>query len=457
MTRILYNHPAMKFDRDFYTSISRLALPIMAQSLISASMNLLDVVMLGQMGDTAVTAVGLANQLYFLLMFLLFGISSGAAVFTAQYWGRGDVPGIRRVLGICLTISLAGGVLFTGLALGFTRPVLHIYTNDPAVIELGARYLRWAGLGYLFFAVSYSYASVLRSTGQVRLPVTVSAAAILFKTGLSYLLIFGKAGLPALGVEGAAIATMIARMLECAALLIFTYRWKLPAAASLREMSDFDRHFLARYLKTALPVVFNESLWSLGITTYNAIYAHIGTESIAAVNIAGTVESLAFVIFIGISDACAILVGNKIGAGDMETAYTYARRSLTLAILGGMAVGGVILLTSGAILSLYKVSPDSLEYARRILIVQGLVLWIRVSNMTVIVGVLRSGGDTRFSLIVDAGTLWLIGVPTALLGAFVLHLPVYWVYLMVLSEEAVKLLVSLLRFRSRQWIHFLAA
>jgi Na+-driven multidrug efflux pump len=202
-----------------------------------------------------------------------------------------------------------------------------------------------------------------------------------------------------------------------------------------------------------LPVALNETLWSLGITVYNLAYAHIGTESIAAVNIASTVENLAFVLFIGISDATAILIGNKIGSGNGEIAYRYARRSLALATLAALMVGGLILSLRGAWLSLYAVSPQSLAYASRILIVLGLSLWIRVSNLTLVVGVLRSGGDTRFGLFVDTGTIWMVGVPLALLGAFVLRLPVYWVYLMVMAEEAVKYGVLLVRFLSRRWIH----
>jgi Na+-driven multidrug efflux pump len=191
----------------------------------------------------------------------------------------------------------------------------------------------------------------------------------------------------------------------------------------------------------------------MGISAYNAVYGHIGTEAIAAINIASTIESLAFVIFIGISDATGILVGNQIGAKDEPGAFETAGRSIRLAVLGAMLMGGVIFIISGPMLTLYNVAPEVKLFARSILTIQACLLWVRVSNMTLIVGVLRSGGDTRFSMFLDGVMMWIVGVPSALLGAFVFHLPVYWVYLMVMSEELLKFVLSLLRYRSKKWIH----
>jgi putative MATE family efflux protein len=444
---------SIKFDRLYLSALFTLALPIIIQNGISSSLNAIDVMMLGQMGEVPVAAVGLANQVFFLLSFMLFGISSGAGIFSAQYWGKNDLPGIRRVLGMALMMTCGAALFFMIAALVIPRTVLSIYTADAAVIATGTEYLRIIGWSYLLTAISFSFSATLRSTGNVRLPMVASVTAIVLKTSLSYVLIFGKFGLPAMGVEGAALATLLARAVECVLLLALTYRLKTPAAARLAEMLDIRQEFLTGFLKLALPVAVNETLWSLGISVYNLAYARIGTESIAAVNIAGTIEGLAFVIFIGISDATSILIGNKIGAGQDETAYSYGQRSLMLATLAALGVGGLILALRGPVLSLYAVSPQALEDASRILLVMGLALWVRISNMILVVGVLRSGGDTRFGLIIDTGSVWGVGVPLALLGAFVLHLPVYWVYLMVMTEEVVKYIFLLFRFFSRRWIH----
>jgi len=433
-----------------------LALPIMLQNFISSSLNLVDVLMIGQLGETTIAAVGLANQIFFLFYFMLFGITTGSGVFSAQLWGKGDVTSIRKVLGLCLLMGLTGGLFFTVVALFFPQVALGIYTQDAAVIELGSRYLRIIGWSYLSTAVTTSFSATLRSTGQVRLPMAISVFAIALKTSLNYCLIFGNLGFPQMGIEGAAIATGIARTLEMAFLVGFAYRLRTPVAGRVKEFLGFNRSFVKVFLITALPVVVNEMLWSLGITTYNAIYAHIGTESIAAINICSTVESLAFVIFIGISDATGIIIGNKIGAGDEQTAVETAKRSLIMATGLAILIGSLVFLISEPLLTMYNISAEAREIARSVLTVLSLALWVRISNMIIIVGVLRSGGDTRFGFILDAGVMWSIGVPSAFLGAFVFHLPAYWVYALVLSEEFVKYIIGLRRFNSRKWIHNLS-
>ena len=440
-------------DRTYYTDLFRIALPIIAQNFISSSLNVIDVAMIGQLGEVAVAAVGLANQIFFLLILMLFGTYSGVGVFTAQLWGKHDVTSIRKVLGIGLSIGLSGAFLFSILALVFPRVAIGFYTADPAVIDGGASYLRIAGWSFLVTAITFAYSSVLRSTGYVRVPMAVSIFALSLKTLLNYGLILGHFGLPAMGVEGAALATLIARLVECAAMLSIVYLRKLPPAARIAEMLSFNREFLKKVLVTSLPVLVNEMLWSFGITTYNMVYGRIGTDAIAAVNIAASIENLAFVIFMGISDATGILIGNRIGANQEQQAYTYARRTLILSTVGAILVGQVIFWGSGLILSLYKLSPESLENAHRILMVISFMLWVRVGNMVIIVGVLRAGGDTRFSMFLDAGSVWLVGVPTALIAGLVLHLPVYLVYLLVAGEELVKYGVGIWRFRSGKWIN----
>ncbi len=449
-------HPLLHYNGRMKSYSSRLfavALPIIAQQFVSASLNLISGLMIGQLGETSVASVGLSNQVFFLMTLLTFGICSGAAIFTAQLWGKGDLPNVRRVMGLSLILSLAGAMIFFVLAVFFTRGVLSIYTADPAVIALGSQYLRIAGWTYLPTAITFSLASTLRSTGDVRTPLMVSITALSLNTLLAYGLIFGRFGLPQMGVPGAAVALVIARSLECLGMIAMIWGRKLPVAGTPRQLWSFDLPFVRAVLHRALPVAANEMLWSFGITTYNIIYARIGTHAIAAVNITSSIENLAFVWFMGISDATAILVGNEIGAGEDESAYQLARNSLFLGIVGALGMGLLLYLLSGQVLSLYKVSPDVTAYARGILIVIACTLWLRVSNLTLFVGIFRSGGDTRFAFLLDALGVWLVGVPLALLGAFVWDLPVYWVYLMVMSEEAFKWGLAMRRFFTRRWMH----
>jgi Na+-driven multidrug efflux pump len=216
---------------------------------------------------------------------------------------------------------------------------------------------------------------------------------------------------------------------------------------------QFDLSFLGRVLRTVSPAVANEMFWSLGITTYNAVYAHIGTDAIAAININGTIEELSFVAFVGIGNACAVIVGNRIGAQQKEEAYQTVIRIATLGVLFAWTIGILVFLGRDLVTNIYELSPNGENNVRMLLTVMACTTWIRMLNFIVFIGALRAGGDTRFALLMEICSIWLIGVPAAYLGAFVLHLPVYFVYLMVMIEEVAKSFVSIWRFRSRKWIH----
>jgi putative MATE family efflux protein len=443
-------------DREYYPRLYKIAIPIAMQQFIMSSLNMVGIVMIGQLGAVPVAAVGLANQIFFLLNLMLFGIYTGSAMFTAQLWGVKDIPNIRKVLGLALTLGLGAGTLFLIIAEVFPAGVLSIYSTDPAVITLGSVYLRIMGISFIPYAISFCYSIVLRSTGDVRTPLVVTFTALSLNTLLSYALIFGKLGLPALGVVGAGIAVLVSRIVELLLILLLTYRKDSPSAAKIRELFSYNLEFAKRVLKPVLPVVANEILWSLGITAYSVVYARISTDSIAAMNILASIDQMALVLFAGIGHATAVLVGNQIGAGDEEQAFRYAARSEALGMLGGVGIGALVRVTSNMILSLYKVPPDVIEYAHNALIILGLLLWLRASNLIMFIGIFRSGGDTRFALILDGVIIWVVGVPLAFAGAFLFRLPVYWVYLLVMSEEITKWSLGAYRFFSRKWIHNLA-
>jgi putative MATE family efflux protein len=444
-------------DPEYFSELRKIAIPIIIQQFTFSALNMLGVIFVGQRGDEAIAAVGLAGQIAFVLNLVHFGIISGAAMFTAQFWGKRDVPNLRRVLGLCLMLAGSASLIFFALSQFLPVQLLSIYSRDSDVIELGAGYLRIFSWTFLFFAVTFSYSLVMRSTGDVKTPTAVSVCALVISTFLSYSLIFGKFGLPELGIYGAAVAAVVVRALECLALLLIAYAQKSPVAASLRELTNFDAKFLARVIKPMLPVMLNELFWSLGITTYNIIYGRMGTTSFAAMNIVGTIEQIAFVLFFGISSATSVLVGNNIGAGREEKAHTYAGRSLYIAAIGGIVIGLILQLVKIPALSLYKVSPEVIRNAGNIINVMTFFIWIRVSNMTIIVGILRAGGDTRYSLFLDGIIIWIIGVPMAYLGATVFKLPVYFVYLCAMSEEVAKWILGLYRYSSRKWINNLTA
>ncbi len=440
-------------DRAYFSSMARIALPIAVQNLVMASLNMVNILMIGQLGDAELAAVGLAGQIYFLIHLILFGISSGASMFTAQLWGKGDVANLRRVLGLSLKLGLFGAIIFWAIAVFWPEQAMRFYSEDPAVIGLGAEYLRIFGWSYPFFAITFAYAFVMRSTKNVRVPMLVTVFALTLGIALSYGLIFGAFGLPKMGMMGAAWGSLVAKTVESLLILVAVY-WRRdnPAAATWQDILSFDWTFTRNVMKPVLPVVTNELVWALGITTYYAIYARVGTNAVAAINIVTAIEQMIFVVFFGIGNATAILIGNLIGEGKKDQAFIFAGRSIGLQIFVGLFLGAGLYASADAFFGLYKVSATVIDSARAIIVVAASLAWLKGTNMLVIVGVMRAGGDTRFMLVLEVAAIWLVGVPIAALAAFVLKLPVQWVYLMVMIEEAFKFGICLWRYFSRRWI-----
>lgn len=440
-------------DRPFLREMLTIAVPISLQQLINASLNMIDVLMVGQLGETSIAGVGLSNQVFFVFILLLFGLTSGMAIFTAQFWGKREIEPIRKVLGMSILSTSVIAIIFTIAATVFTRPVLGLFTNDTNVIDVGSQYLGIVGFSYIAVAMATSYVASLRSIQLVKITVIASVSALIFKTILGYTLIFGHFGFPALGVRGAAIGTASGWTLELILLLIFVYRQKTPLAGNLLTFFSFEFSFFRRVLRTALPALANEFFWSVGIATYNGIYAHIGTDAIAAINVNATIEELGFVVFMGLGNACAVMVGNRIGAGKKDEAYETVRRILILSIVSAWLVGLGVFFAREIVIDWYNLSPAGVHNVRMLMLVMSCVLWVRMFNFITFIGALRAGGDTLFALIMEICSIWLIGVPAAYIGAFVLDLPVYYVYLMVGLEELAKAFVSFWRYRSRRWIH----
>jgi putative MATE family efflux protein len=440
-------------DKNFFKSMLKLAIPIVAQNLILSSLNLVDNIIIGGLGEQAIASVGLANQYFFLLNLLLFGITSGSSIFIAQYWGNKDIVNIKKVLGICLITGGIAAFVFTLGALFLPEQILSIFSKDTAVIIEGSKYLRIICWSYILTSVTFAYSFTLRSTGQVKIPMVVSVIALAVNTVLNYMLVYGLAGFPKLGTDGSAIATLIARTVEMLLMLFAVYRNKNIIAAKLSEMFHLSTAFIKNFFKVTIPVILNESIWSLGVTLYAVVYARMGTAVIASTNISSTVERITWVIFMGLGNACAIMIGNKIGEGNEKEAFLYAKRFIILGPSFAIIAGVLVALNSHYILLAYNISPLVYEYASKNLIVFSIFLWAKVFNFTSIVGILRSGGDTKFCLFLDAAGVWLVGVPLAFLGGLVWHLPVYYVYALVFMEEIFKFIFGLPRILSKKWIN----
>lgn len=444
-------------DRSLYQNLLRIAVPIALQNLLVTSLNMVDTVMIGQLGAVQIGAVAVANQVYFLLMLFLFGVGSGTGVFTAQFWGRRDVKGIRAALGIGLSVGVAGATLFTAVGVAAPRFVIGLYSNDPEVVRLGGQYLAIVAFSYVMTAVSVIFGNVLRTTGNVRLPLYATMISLALNTGLNWLLIFGRFGFPALGVAGAAIATVIARCVEVLIVLFVTYRRKEAAAAHLGELFSARWPFVRHFARTTTPVVLNEIGWSLAMTMYTFVYAHMGTEVIAAYNIADTAIRLSFVLFFGTGNAAAVLVGNTIGRGEVGRAQGIADRLLVIVPVVGVIIGAIVFAVSGLVPQLFNVDAEGRELSATILRIFAFFVPVKVANLHIIVGLLRSGGDTRYSLFLEIGMMWSLGVTSALLGGLLWQFSAPIVYLLTGTEEVAKAIFGTRRVLSGRWIHEVAA
>ena len=442
-------------DKTFLKAMIAIALPITLQNLVASSVNMLDTLMITSLGEESLAAVGLANQVFFFYAVTIFGVATGSSVFVSQFWGKGDVKNIGRILGISLAITSVLGALFTLAALFVPEFIMKIFSEDSEVIRLGVDYLRIVSLSYIITGISFAYAVASRSIGQAKMPMIASIVSFFVNLIFNYLLIFGKFGFPQLGVKGAAYGTIIARAAEIGLILysIYSNKNNNPLAHSFKSMTDWTGDFIRKYFKTAYPVILNEALWSLGTVLYSLAYAKIGTEAAAAVQILNTVQNIFMVLSRGLANACTVMVGNKIGADEEDEAVVYADNFMILSAALGLVLGVLIYFSKDLILIFFRnLTPSMYNTSRNLLIVLAASFFIRSFNGTLIVGVLRGGGDTKFSMLLEMGSVWLVGVPIAFLGVLVFRFPVYYVFLMVNIEEIVKAAIGILRVKSKKWV-----
>jgi putative MATE family efflux protein len=439
-------------DRRFYRDLFAIALPIMLQNFINSAVNMLDTVMIGRLGTVEIAAVGLGNQVFFLYNLALFGLCSGASIFTAQFWGKRDTAGIRKNTGFCLILALLGACVFTLAASLAPDRIIGVYSRDPAVIAAGAEYLRALSPSFVPFGIIMVFTLTLRSVEKVRLAMTTTLIALSTNAVLNYCLIFGAGPFPALGVQGAATATVIARFAEMAILLGVSYAKRYPPAGSLRELLGFNFAYIRRFIRVVLPVLINEIVWSSGISLQNLIFARTNTDAIAAFNITGTVSQLTWVLFIGLGNGVAVLIGKKIGEGNEAKAREYASRITLFAPMIAVGAAGILLLLSGFLPLVFNVNSNVIAAARSMFIILAVTYPFRAFNMSMVVGICRAGGDTVFCMAYDLVFMWAFALPLAAIAGFIFKAPVWALYICVNSEECFKVLLGFWRLRTGKWL-----
>ncbi len=439
-------------NKSLLKAMAAVALPIALQSLIGSSLNLVDNLMVGSLGEAELNAVGVSVQFYFVHWMLLYGFTSGTATFMAQYFGVKDFHNIRKTVGFALTVTVSVSMLFFLTALIFPHYVLRIFTRFPEIIELGSGYVRACAPAFLFTAVTVPFTSALRATQQTRLPLYISGAAFLTNTFLNYLLIFGSWGAPKLGVAGAALATMIARGLEMSLILYMVFGRKNKLCGPIREFFSYTKSSAVKIVKNAVPTTINETMWGLGTSLYVAAFARIGVTEGAAVQACSTINNLFIMAAFSIGDATLILVGQKLGEGKLDYAYQLAKKMVKIGLVIGLAAGGLLIVFGKPLLSLFEFTDRGAHFALLILIVYGCTMWLTVYNAVNVTGVLRCGGDTRFAMLAEVLAVWCVGVPVAFLTALVLQWPIYFAVLAVKLEDVVKGIAVTKRFFSKKWV-----
>ena len=465
-------------NKSFLRKTMVITIPIALQNLLNNVLNLVDTLMIGRLGETDIAAVGLANKVFYVFSLLMFGVCSGSGILAAQYWGRRELKNIRRVLRMSLLIGIGCSFLFVIPGILCPELVMRIFTPDEETISEGAKYLVIIAISYPLTAVTNAYVAILRSMNYVKLPVIITSIAICVNVFFNYGMIFGHFGFPAMGVAGAALATVIARVVECAALLIIVYLHKAgddgvgdfihqPKQEEIDKISEgsqriagkklFPKAFVEKYIYTATPVIINEFMWGLGVTMYSLVYGRMGVQATSAITLANSVEQVVLVFFFGICSAAAVILGNEMGADKLKQAEEHAKVYIVLQLLLTFLGAAILFLSRNLIVSIFTVSDVVANYVQLCLMMFAIYMPVKMLNALLIVAILRSGGDTKYALFLDVSGVWLIGIPMAVLGGIVLKLPIYAVYSMVMLEELYKLILGLRRYRKKKWLNNIVA
>jgi putative MATE family efflux protein len=432
----------------------RVALPIALQSLIGSSLSLVDNLMVGSLGETAVAAVGAGIQPFFVFWMIMFGFCSGCATFMAQFWGRKDVKNIKKALGFAIAASMTVGITFFIIGMFFPEIFVNIYADDPDVRVLAIEYIQAGSFCFLFMGITIPIVFCLRSVQQIKLPLYTSVFAFSMSTFLNYVLIFGNFGAPQLGVMGAALSTSIARALELILVLSIVFFRKNIIAGKIKEYFGWTKEFAKKIFYNAIPTAVNETSWGIGVTMYVAAYARVGVTAHAAVQLSGAINSIFILAAYSIGDAALILIGQRLGAGEKEYGYALGKKLLKVGIWVGVILGALIIVTARPIISIFReVTPQGQQYMFYILAIYGITMAVVLFNSITITGVLRSGGDTRYPMIMESLLVWLVGVPLAVITTRFLRLPIYLCVLFVRAEELIKFFILLKRFRSKKWVN----
>ena len=439
-------------DKSFYRSLVALAIPVALQNLITFAVTFADNLMVGALGDSAVSGVYMGSQIQTLLQMFSGGIEGAILILAAQYWGRQDTGSIKRIIAIGLHFSLIFGLALTAVCLAVPTQIISIFTQDPSVVADGAMYLRIVCLSYTFFCVTQALIAAMRSVEVARIGMLVSAISLVFNISLNYILIFGKLGMPALGIRGAAIATLISRMVETCVMVIYIGRADKKLRLRLSDLMKSDAILRKDFIRYGLPIVGGQVVWSVNMMANSAIMGRFVPAVITAVSVANTMNSLAYVTMTGLSSAVGIITGKTVGAGKTELMKEYARTVQILFLGVGLVTGGAIALLKAPFIGLYAgITAEAAKYSYQFITVLSVTIIGTCYQAACLFGLVKSGGDIGFVFKND--TIFVFGVvlPSAIIAAW-LGAPAWVVFACLKCDQILKCIVAYFKINSFNWM-----
>lgn len=438
-------------DKSFKKSVIKIALPVTLQSLLQSSFSVVDQMMIGQLGENSIAGIGLGGKFASIYTVVLAAVSSVAGILISQYMGKKEEESVSRSFFTSMVLSLALAAVFLVMCVAFPEMIMGLYTKDEATKILAVKYIRILAVSFLPMAVSSMLTTMLRCMEIAVLPMCASIFALVLNTGLNYLLIFGKWGFPRMGVEGAAAASVAAQIVSFGIILVLffaVFQKEKHLFVRFSQSPDYNR----QYIRILCPMLICEFLWSLGENVYTAVYGNIGTDACAAMTMTVPVQTIVIGALSGLSQASAILIGKSLGAGNFDQAYKESKKLMGYGLLGSVFLSLLLAAFSPFYVRFYQVEPAVQELTRNLLLVIAVIAPVKVMNMILGGGILRSGGKTEYTMWIDIIGTWVFGVPLGLLSAFVWKLPVTQVYFILSMEECVRLGISFVLFKKRAWM-----
>ena len=439
-------------DKKFYKILVSLCIPIIVQNLISTSVNIIDTVMISSLGEASVASIGVANQFFFLFNMTISGLTGGAGLFISQFFGRNDTKNIKKITSLSVFLGILLGLLFLIPAVFLPKLIIHFFSYDPEVIKLCTDYFSIIAFCYPLIAISMVFSMGSRSIRNPNLGMICSGIALVTNVILNYCLIFGHLGFPAMGVKGAALATVIARIVEFALLVGYVYFIKKDYLLkfNLSDFKSIDKLFLNTFISKSLPILLNDSLWAVGTVLYSVAYAKAGTSAIAASQIATSTGNFFIMTAVCVAIGASIMLGNELGSDNTYIAIDYAKKFSKIVFIIGSILGLLLIFTIPVLLKIFSVSDTLRPDIIKIFFIMGVFMGLRAFNTLIIIGVLRSGGDTKYSLFLELGCMWLVSLPLTFIFA-VKGAPIYLLVLLTYSEEIVKFIFGVPRALSKKW------